>query len=92
MPGRVAWPWENFAWERGLCRAARKRGVATIGSQHTVVGPHQINYSTQANADGLASIPDLVVANGPAYKAELSAWGVPEDRLLIGGAFRFKRF
>ncbi len=92
MPRRVAWPWENFAWERGLCRTARKRGVATIGYQHTVVGPHQINYSTATNSDGLASIPDLVVANGPAYKAELSAWGMPEDRLLIGGAFRFKRF
>ncbi len=92
MPGRVAWPWENFAWERGLCRAARRHDVKTIGYQHTVIGPHQINYSTATNPDGLESIPDLVVANGPAYRAELVAWGVPEDRLLIGGALRFPRF
>ena len=90
-PSRVAWPWENHAWERGLCRAARRLGVRTIGYQHAVIGPHKLNYSTASNPDGLDSIPDLVVANGPAYRAELAAWGVPEERLVIGGAFRFRR-
>jgi hypothetical protein len=90
-PVAVAWPWENHAWERALCRAARAEKARTIGYQHTVVGPHQLNYSTRTNADGLASIPDIIVANGPAYAAELRAWGVPQDHLVIGGAFRFTR-
>ncbi len=90
MPSRVAWPWENHGWERALCRAARKLGVPTLGYQHTVIGPYQINYSTATNHDGLDSIPDLVVSNGPAYRSELAAWGVPEERLLVGGALRFK--
>jgi hypothetical protein len=34
----------------------------------------------------------LVVADGPAYRDEMQAWGVPDDRLVIGGAFRFPRF
>jgi hypothetical protein len=88
-PRRVAWPWENHAWERALCRAARRLGVATLGYQHTVVGPHQLNYSPATNPDGLASLPDLVVANGPAYRRELAAFGVPPERLAVGGAFRF---
>lgn len=88
-PGRVAWPWENHAWERALCRAARRLGIATFGYQHTVIGPHQLNYSPATNPDGLASIPDLVIANGPAYRRELEAWGVPAARLAVGGAFRF---
>lgn len=91
-PDRVCWPWENHAWERGLCRTARKYNVQTLGYQHTVVGPHQINYSTATNPDGLKSIPDWVICDGPAYRNEVAAWGIPEDRLVIGGAFRFKRF
>ncbi|HEB79970.1 MAG TPA: hypothetical protein ENI79_05805, partial [Rhodospirillales bacterium] len=91
-PSRVAWPWENHGWERAFCRAARKQGVPTLGYQHTVIGPFQINYSTAANWDGLDSIPDLVVSNGPAYLDELEAWGVPLKRLVIGGALRFKPF
>jgi len=91
-PGRVIWPWENHGWERNLCRATHKRNISTIGYQHTVIGPHQFNYATHTNHDGLISIPDVVVADGPAYRDEMQAWGVPEERLLVGGAFRFPRF
>jgi hypothetical protein len=91
-PSRVFWPWENHSWERGLCRAGQKYGIHTLGYQHTVVGPHQINYSTRTNPDGLNSIPETVICDGPAYRDEVAAWGVPDDRLIIGGAFRFKRF
>ncbi len=91
-PARVCWPWENHAWERNLCRSAKKLEVKTLGYQHTVVGPHQINYSTATNPDGLESIPDMVICDGPAYRDEVAAWGVPAERLTIGGAFRFKKF
>ena len=90
-PARVLWPWENHGWERALCRVARQRGIRTIGYQHTVVGPHQLNYAVAANADGVASIPDVVACDGPAYRDELAAWGVPADRLTVAGAFRFRR-
>ena len=91
-PRAVAWPWENHAWERLLCRAARVVGVRSVGYQHTVIGPHQINYAIYSNPDGADSLPDRVVADGSAYADELKAWGVPLDRLEIGGAFRFERF
>ena len=89
-PARVVWPWENHAWERGLCRSARGLGIPTMGYQHAVIGPHQTNFSTATNPDGLGSIPDTVAANGPAFLAELRSWGIPADRLVVGGAFRFK--
>jgi hypothetical protein len=91
-PSRVAWPWENHGWERNLCRTARLLGVKTIGYQHTVIGPHHFNYATATNPDGLQSIPDIIVADGPAYRDEMKAWGMEEERLVIGGAFRFRRF
>ncbi|NQU59082.1 MAG: hypothetical protein HQ513_17760 [Rhodospirillales bacterium] len=91
-PGRVLWPWENHGWERNLCRAGRAKKIPMTGYQHTVIGPHQFNYATATNPDGLASIPDIVVADGPAYRAEMIAWGVPEKTIVLGGAFRFPRF
>jgi hypothetical protein len=90
-PRAVAWPWENFAWERALVRAARTLDIATVGYQHTVIGPHQINYSARCNPDGLASIPDTVVANGPAYRKEMIDWGLPEEIVIDGGAFRITK-
>ena len=87
-PEAVAWPWENHPWERALVRAARARGIATVGYQHTVVGPHQYNQSPHANRDGLASIPDTILCSGPAARDELAADGVPADRLAVAGAFR----
>ncbi|MBF0095665.1 MAG: hypothetical protein HQL34_14105, partial [Alphaproteobacteria bacterium] len=90
-PRIVVWPWENHAWERAFCRSARRAGVTTLGHQHTVIGRHQINYAVTGNPDGLTSVPDRVAANGPAYRDELERWGVPAERLRIGGAFRIAR-
>ena len=87
-PAVVCWPWENHAWERDFCRAARRLGVRSLGYQHTVIGPHQINYSPRANVDGLASLPEVMIADGPAYRDELIAWDVPPERLAIAGAWR----
>tara|TARA_R110002110_G_scaffold35929_5_gene120483 strand:- start:3556 stop:5172 length:1617 start_codon:yes stop_codon:yes gene_type:complete len=87
-PSVVAWPWENFAWERALCRTAKRQGVKTIGYQHTVVGCHQINFAACLNPDGETSLPDTIVCNGPGYRRELEAWGHPAEKMPIGGAFR----
>jgi hypothetical protein len=87
-PPVVAWPWENHPWERALVRTARRLGIATVGYQHTVIGRHMYNQSPASNPDGLAGLPDVIVCNGPAYRRQLEAWGVPADRLAVGGAFR----
>ena len=90
-PAIICWPWENHGWERDLCRAATQHRTKTIGYQHTVIGPHQFNYATETNVDGVASLPDIIACDGPAYRDELAAWGAPEDRLQILGALRFTR-
>lgn len=91
-PRSVTWPWENFAWERDLARAAKACGTPCIGYQHTVIGPYQLNYNVAINPDGPASLPDTIVTNGAAYRRELAAWGVPEARMVDGGAFRIVPF
>jgi hypothetical protein len=87
-PRVVTWPWENHPWERPLVRAARRRGIASIGYQHSVVGRQMYNMTPRANADGDAAIPDAILCNGTAYRAQLARLGVPEERLHVAGSFR----
>ena len=67
-PAAIAWPWENHPWERALVREARKRGIRTVGHQHTVIGPHMFNQSPASNPDGIDGLPDNIVCDGPGGK------------------------
>jgi hypothetical protein len=87
-PRAVAWPWENHPWERALVREARRRGIATIGYQHTVVGRQMFNMSPHSDPAGLAVLPDMILCNGPAYRAQLEQLGVPGERMIVAGALR----
>jgi hypothetical protein len=87
-PSVVSWPWENHSWERCFVRSARQNKIATVGYQHSVIGPQMLNYSPASNVDGLESVPDKVLCTGPATYRKLAEWGVPEQRMSVGGAFR----
>lgn len=87
-PSVVLWPWENHGWERALVRAARAGAVATVGYQHTVVGRRHWVHAL-SNADGAASVPDRVACSGPVWIDVLTSYGIPRDRLEVGGALRF---
>lgn len=87
-PKTVAWPWENHPWERDFVRGARLNGTVTCGYQHTVVGRHMYNQGADANLDGADSIPDTILLNGPAYHDDLTARGIPAERLQIAGSHR----
>jgi hypothetical protein len=87
-PAVVAWPWENHSWERAFVRAARRNDVKTVGYQHATVGAREWNHAPGSNPDGQASLPDLILCNGPANRARLRAFGHEQSRLAIGGAWR----
>ncbi|MBT5712435.1 hypothetical protein HOI71_15415, partial [Candidatus Poribacteria bacterium] len=84
-PSAVVWPWENQSWERQFVRDAKVANVATIGYQHTVVGPQLLNHSPRSNADGTASLPERIFCNGPSTMAQLKAYGIEESRMKIAG-------
>lgn len=85
-PAVVAWPWENHAWERDFVRAARKADVATVGYQHATVGRREWNHVP--GPDGGESLPAVILCSGEAGRKRLAGFGVPEDRLAVGGAWR----
>jgi hypothetical protein len=88
-PSVVAWPWENHGWERAFVRAARRRGVRTVGYQHTTVARQELNVSPQSNPDGEAGLPDVIACTGPAMCDRLERRGIPKERLRVVGALRF---
>ncbi len=90
-PHVVAWPWENHSWERAFVRRARTNQTATVGYQHSVVGPQMLNYAALSNVDGPESLPDKVLCSGTSTRDQLLHWGIPKDRLDIGGALRFAK-
>ena len=88
-PATVAWPWENHSWERAFVRSAK--GVQTLGYQHSVIGGQMLNYGIGSNPDGAASLPDRILCSGAATMRRLMAWGLPPERLGVGGALRFAK-
>ncbi len=87
-PQVVAWPWENHPWERDFSLAAGTAGVRTVGYQHASFGRQERNHAITSNTDGTLSLPDLIVCTGEVWRARLAAFGLPEDRLRVGGAWR----
>jgi hypothetical protein len=88
LPQVVVWPWENHSWERDFVRAARALGLRTLGYQHSVIGRQMLNYAPGSNPDGLTSLPDRILCTGDTTRHQLLEWGVPEERLGIGGSLR----
>ena len=90
-PRAVAWPWENHAWERHFVRLARRFGVGTVGYQHATIGRREWNYAAAANRDGTASLPDRILASGPASHTLLRERGFDAARISVAGALRVGR-
>jgi len=87
-PKAVAWPWENHPWERDFVHSARRNATKTLGYQHTVVGRHMYNQGADANLDGTDGVPDEILLNGPAYRADLASRGIPDARMIVAGSHR----
>ena len=88
QPKSVSWPWENHPWERHFARQAREQDIQTFGYQHTVVGQHMFNQGADANIDGVHSLPDKILLNGPCYRDDLAARGVPQGMMEEIGSHR----
>ena len=88
QPKSVSWPWENHPWERHFVHQARSLGIKTFGYQHTVVGQHMFNQGADANIDGINSLPDKILLNGPCYRDDLASRGVPQDIMEEVGSHR----
>lgn len=87
-PRLVAWPWENHGWERAFAAHCRDMNVRTLGCQHATIGRHEVNHAIGSLERPDTQLPDLISVAGPAFRDRLQVWGIPADRLRIGGVWR----
>ena len=86
----VIYPFENQPWEKMLCLAFRKEAPAArlIGYQHASVPPLLLSYFLGRNEAAYVPLPDVIVTNGESGLNLLKQGGLPEEKLITGGAFR----
>lgn len=89
-PRLVAWPWENHPWERLFVPVARAQGCRLIGYQHATAGRHMWNQGPASCPEGVAVLPDRLVCTGSYYADSMRERGIPPERIVIGGAMRFR--
>jgi len=82
---------ENLIWEKMFCLAFRRYspGTTIVGYAHSTISKMETFYSVSAYERGILPLPDWVVVNGPRARNVLISSGFDEDRILIGGAYRY---
>ena len=85
---------ENFAWEKALCLAARKRPVLKMGIQHTSVSiqtPSLFYFAhRQDKEESLLDVPmpDRLLCAGKIPADLHRTFGYPSERIVEWGAIR----
>ena len=86
-PAALVYCSEFQPWEAGLCDAAARRHVRTIGFQHTTIPSNLFNYrrsprEREAPAGADFPLPSILAANGARPARLLRAGGVPDVRIV----------
>jgi len=86
----VIYPFENQPWEKMLCLAFREEApaVGLIGYQHATVPPLELCHFLGQDEAKFVPLPDSIVTNSEVSLDLLKRGGFPEEKLVIGGAFR----
>lgn len=83
-------------WEKVLYMYARRRGIATIGFQHTIISEMLLNYfnsTKEVNSDNdrkRRHFPDYLATVGNVAVNLFTKYGWPKDRVFVWGAQRFE--
>jgi len=84
-------PFEFHAWEKMFAASLRQYspGSPVVGYAHSIVIPMYTCYSLSRAERAIAPRPDIILVNGPGAKSTLVRVGFEEERILIGGSFRY---
>lgn len=80
---------ENQPWEKMLCISATKNNVKTIGYQHSSICKLYISQFIGKGEESFVPLPDKIVTAGNNSAELYKEGGIPEDRIVIGGAWRY---
>jgi hypothetical protein len=89
-PDVVLYPYENQPWEKQLIAGFRRHCPSTrlIGFQHSPFADRYLSADPSRRQLAENLFPDVLVASGSAFRDRLRTCGVPESRIVVGGALR----
>ena len=84
-------PFENNIRDKILSYSLKKNypSVRIIGYQHSTVSDLDIGHFISKKEQSIIPIPDRIVVNGRQTKKLLLAQGYEEQKIVLGGAFRY---
>lgn len=85
---RIRYLFENFGWERALCRAAHSRGWRVEAYQHCVFGLNYLHFSKDARMPE-EYMPDQIGAIGPFFVERLQKMGWEPSRITSTIPYRY---
>ena len=83
---------EMQLWEKAIYAFAKKRGITTIGAQHTIVPVLLLNYFNSIPdepAEDMLTLPDYLATVGETTRKIFIQNGWPKERVFVWGAQRF---
>jgi len=84
--------YENQPWEK-ILRAGLRRALPEtkiVGYQHVPLAPYFINTYPSAREIDQDLIPDHILVPGERFRTFLNDWGMPNERVSVGGGLRFE--
>lgn len=91
-PKTLVFPYENQPWEKAL-RLGMKAYLpetAFVGYMHIVFAPLWLSVYPSQEELTKGRFPDILVTSGPLWSQLLLNMGVPEDKIQVGPALRFR--
>jgi len=83
---------ENLMWEKMFCLSLREFSprIAIIGYAHSTISKMELFYSVSAYERDFIPLPDTIVVNGLRSQEALINSGFDRNRIVIGGAYRYR--
>jgi surface carbohydrate biosynthesis protein (TIGR04326 family) len=88
----LVFTYENNAWEKAFIGKLRKLfpQATCIGYQHSTTTPNFLYYYLSGSRIDRDYVPDFVITNGDYPTAFLKRNNYPPDRVVTGGALRYR--
>lgn len=86
----IIYLFENQPWEKMLCMAANRNNIKTFGYQHSSICRFYISQFIGKGEETFVPLPYKIITAGNFFAELYKEGGMPEDKVVIGGAWRYE--
>lgn len=85
----ILYAYENQPWQKMLCLAAKNNKVKIVAYQHSTVPRFYLTHFLGKDEIKFSPLPDIIITTGKDSVNKYLSCGIPEERLKVGGGFRY---